>query len=142
MARRIKAGTVMINDMISGFGISEAPHGGLKLSGIGRTHGKMGLAEMVQVKYVDTDLLPGNAEGLVVRIRPQTQTSDGWLHRCAVRQKLGRKSERRHALGRFAAALSSNLAATKGGLYSNSIYFRSPEAFLHQHKCGCSHREM
>lgn len=58
MARQIKAGTVMINDMISGFGISEAPHGGLKQSGIGRTHGEMGLAEMVQVKYIDTDLLP------------------------------------------------------------------------------------
>jgi acyl-CoA reductase-like NAD-dependent aldehyde dehydrogenase len=59
MAKRIRAGTVMINDVISCFGIAEAPHGGFKLSGIGRTHGKMGLAEMVQVKYVDTDLLPG-----------------------------------------------------------------------------------
>jgi acyl-CoA reductase-like NAD-dependent aldehyde dehydrogenase len=59
MAKQIKAGTVMINDVISCFGIAEAPHGGVKLSGIGRTHGKMGLAEMVQVKYVDTDLLPG-----------------------------------------------------------------------------------
>jgi succinate-semialdehyde dehydrogenase/glutarate-semialdehyde dehydrogenase len=58
MAKQIKAGTVMINDVISCFGIAEAPHGGFKLSGIGRTHGKMGLAEMVQVKYVDTDLLP------------------------------------------------------------------------------------
>ncbi len=59
MAKRIKAGTVMINDVISCFGIAEAPHGGFKLSGIGRTHGRMGLTEMVQVKYVDTDLLPG-----------------------------------------------------------------------------------
>jgi succinate-semialdehyde dehydrogenase/glutarate-semialdehyde dehydrogenase len=58
IARQIKAGTVMINDMISCFGISEAPHGGLKQSGIGRTHGEMGLAEMVQVKYIDSDLLP------------------------------------------------------------------------------------
>ena len=59
MAKQIKAGTVMINDVVSCFGIAEAPHGGIKLSGIGRTHGKMGLAEMVQVKYVDTDLIPG-----------------------------------------------------------------------------------
>jgi acyl-CoA reductase-like NAD-dependent aldehyde dehydrogenase len=58
MAGRIKAGTVMINDAISGFGIAEAPHGGFKHSGIGRTHGKLGLAEMVQVKYIDIDLLP------------------------------------------------------------------------------------
>jgi succinate-semialdehyde dehydrogenase/glutarate-semialdehyde dehydrogenase len=58
IARQIKAGTVMINDMISCFGISEAPHGGLKQSGIGRTHGETGMAEMVQVKYIDSDLLP------------------------------------------------------------------------------------
>jgi succinate-semialdehyde dehydrogenase/glutarate-semialdehyde dehydrogenase len=58
IAARIKAGTVMINDAISGFGIAEAPHGGFKQSGIGRTHGKLGMAEMVQVKYVDVDRLP------------------------------------------------------------------------------------
>jgi succinate-semialdehyde dehydrogenase/glutarate-semialdehyde dehydrogenase len=58
IAARIKAGTVLINDAISGFGIAEAPHGGFKQSGIGRTHGKLGMAEMVQVKYVDVDLLP------------------------------------------------------------------------------------
>jgi succinate-semialdehyde dehydrogenase/glutarate-semialdehyde dehydrogenase len=58
LAAHIKAGTVMVNDAITGFGISEAPHGGFKQSGIGRTHGKLGLAEMVQVKYVDVDLLP------------------------------------------------------------------------------------
>ncbi len=59
MARKIKAGTVMLNDMISCFGIAEAPHGGFKQSGIGRTHGELGLHEMVQVKYVDVDLVPG-----------------------------------------------------------------------------------
>ncbi len=58
IARQLKAGTVMVNDMISCFGISEAPHGGFKQSGIGRTHGEMGMAEMVQVKYIDSDLLP------------------------------------------------------------------------------------
>ena len=49
----------MINDAVSCFGISEAPHGGVKTSGIGRTHGRFGLEEMVRVKYVDSDLLPG-----------------------------------------------------------------------------------
>ena len=43
MAAKIKAGTVMLNDMISCFGIAEAPHGGFKQSGIGRTHGEIGL---------------------------------------------------------------------------------------------------
>ncbi|HET9839519.1 MAG TPA: aldehyde dehydrogenase family protein [Candidatus Angelobacter sp.] len=59
LARRIDAGTVMVNDMISCFGISEAPHGGVKASGIGRTHGRFGLEEMVWPKYVDSDRMPG-----------------------------------------------------------------------------------
>ena len=59
LARRIQAGTVMVNDVISCFGISEAPHGGVKASGVGRTHGRFGLEEMVHVKYFDTDQMPG-----------------------------------------------------------------------------------
>jgi succinate-semialdehyde dehydrogenase/glutarate-semialdehyde dehydrogenase len=58
IARRIVAGTVMVNDTISCFGISEAPHGGVKASGIGRSHGRFGLEEMVRVKYVDVDRMP------------------------------------------------------------------------------------
>jgi acyl-CoA reductase-like NAD-dependent aldehyde dehydrogenase len=59
LARRIHTGTAMVNDVISCFGISEAPHGGVKASGIGRTHGRFGLDEMVRVKYLDTDRMPG-----------------------------------------------------------------------------------
>lgn len=58
IASRLQAGTVMVNDVISCYGISEAPHGGVKASGLGRTHGRFGLEEMVWVKYVDSDLLP------------------------------------------------------------------------------------
>ena len=59
LARRIQAGTVMVNDVISCFGISEAPHGGVKSSGMGRAHGRLGLEEMVRMKYVDSDRTPG-----------------------------------------------------------------------------------
>ena len=58
LARRIQAGTVMVNDAIACFGISEAPHGGIKASGLGRTHGIFGLEEMVRIKHVDSDRLP------------------------------------------------------------------------------------
>ena len=58
LASRINAGTVMVNDLLSGFAISEAPHGGFKDSGIGRTHGLLGMDEMVRVKYLDSDYLP------------------------------------------------------------------------------------
>jgi succinate-semialdehyde dehydrogenase/glutarate-semialdehyde dehydrogenase len=59
LAERLQAGTVMVNDTISCFGISEAPHGGMKASGMGRAHGRFGLEEMVRAKYVDSDRLPG-----------------------------------------------------------------------------------
>jgi acyl-CoA reductase-like NAD-dependent aldehyde dehydrogenase len=58
LAQQIQAGAVMVNDCISFFGICEAPHGGLKSSGIGRSHSRLGLAEMVRVKYLDVDLAP------------------------------------------------------------------------------------
>jgi succinate-semialdehyde dehydrogenase/glutarate-semialdehyde dehydrogenase len=59
LAWRIQAGTVMVNDVVSCFGISEAPHGGVKSSGVGRAHGRFGLEEMVRIKYLDSDLMPG-----------------------------------------------------------------------------------
>jgi acyl-CoA reductase-like NAD-dependent aldehyde dehydrogenase len=58
IAQRLRAGAVMVNDLISGFAIAEAPHGGCGLSGWGRTHGKEGLMEMVHLKYIDVDHLP------------------------------------------------------------------------------------
>jgi succinate-semialdehyde dehydrogenase/glutarate-semialdehyde dehydrogenase len=60
IAARLRAGAVMVNDAISYFAIAEAPHGGCGVSGWGRTHGKAGLLEMVQTKYIDVDRLPGS----------------------------------------------------------------------------------
>jgi succinate-semialdehyde dehydrogenase/glutarate-semialdehyde dehydrogenase len=57
VAARIQAGSVMINDAVSYYGNCDAPHGGVKASGLGRTHGRHGLREMVSIKYVDADLL-------------------------------------------------------------------------------------
>jgi acyl-CoA reductase-like NAD-dependent aldehyde dehydrogenase len=58
IASRLRAGAVMVNDAISYFGIAEAPHGGCRASGWGRTHGRAGLQEMVRPKYIDVDRLP------------------------------------------------------------------------------------
>jgi acyl-CoA reductase-like NAD-dependent aldehyde dehydrogenase len=58
IAKRLRAGAVMVNDAISYFAIAEAPHGGCAASGWGRTHGKAGLLEMVRTKYIDIDRLP------------------------------------------------------------------------------------
>jgi acyl-CoA reductase-like NAD-dependent aldehyde dehydrogenase len=58
IAEQIRAGAVMVNDTISYFAIAEAPHGGCGASGWGRTHGRAGILEMVQTKYIDVDRLP------------------------------------------------------------------------------------
>jgi succinate-semialdehyde dehydrogenase/glutarate-semialdehyde dehydrogenase len=58
IAKRLRAGAVMVNDAISYFAIAEAPHGGYGASGWGRTHGKAGMLEMVQTKYIGADRLP------------------------------------------------------------------------------------
>ena len=55
LQRELQAGAVTINDCVSSFGEPTAPWGGVKASGFGRTHGRLGLAEMVQAKYVSLD---------------------------------------------------------------------------------------
>jgi acyl-CoA reductase-like NAD-dependent aldehyde dehydrogenase len=80
IARRLKAGTVMVNDVLTGFAIAEAPHGGCGLSGWGRTHGKAGLEEMVYVKYVDVDRLPKTEKPWWYRYGPELQkAADAFL---------------------------------------------------------------
>jgi len=105
IAARIKAGTVMLNDMVSCFGIAEAPHGGFKHSGIGRTHGELGLGEMVQTKYVDVDRMPGIAKVW-------------WF---------GYGSQYREQMGGFADLLfaQSWAAKIKGAMRSSGLFRRS-----------------
>jgi acyl-CoA reductase-like NAD-dependent aldehyde dehydrogenase len=55
LQRELRAGVVSINDCVSSFGEPTAPWGGMRRSGIGRTHGLLGLREMVQAKYVSLD---------------------------------------------------------------------------------------
>jgi len=48
----------MINDHLMSHGLAETPWGGWKESGIGRTHGYIGLEEMTQPRCVVDDILP------------------------------------------------------------------------------------
>ena len=59
--RRLQAGVVTINDCVYSYGEPTAPWGGVKHSGIGRTHGAAGLREMAQVKYVAEEMNRGRA---------------------------------------------------------------------------------
>ncbi len=58
IARRLRAGAVMVNDVGSYYGSCEAAHGGRGDSGWGRTHGQSGLLEMAAKKYISVEGLP------------------------------------------------------------------------------------
>ena len=80
IAQKLRAGAVMVNDAISYFGIAEAPHGGCSASGWGRTHGRAGLMEMVQSKYIDVDELPHREKPWWYRYgRELEQAADAFL---------------------------------------------------------------
>jgi succinate-semialdehyde dehydrogenase/glutarate-semialdehyde dehydrogenase len=59
IASRLEVGSVMINDHLMSHGLAETPWGGWKESGIGRTHGYLGLEEMTQPRCVVDDVMPG-----------------------------------------------------------------------------------
>lgn len=60
IAERLETGMTTINDHLYTHGASETPWGGWKLSGLGRTHGPMGLREMCNAKAINSELLPSS----------------------------------------------------------------------------------
>ncbi|HZI19526.1 MAG TPA: aldehyde dehydrogenase family protein [Pyrinomonadaceae bacterium] len=57
LAERIEAGTVMVNEVLYTHGIAQTPWGGVKQSGLGRTHGRLGLLELVAPHHVHVNRL-------------------------------------------------------------------------------------
>jgi succinate-semialdehyde dehydrogenase/glutarate-semialdehyde dehydrogenase len=57
VAHAIEAGTVMVNEVLYTHGIAQTPWGGVKQSGLGRTHGRLGLLEMVAPHHVHVNRL-------------------------------------------------------------------------------------
>ncbi len=55
LTEALDAGGVVVNDCLAHFGVPTLPFGGVKESGIGRTHGVEGLREFCQVKSVLVD---------------------------------------------------------------------------------------
>ena len=56
LAEDLHAGTVTINDHLFSFGEPTATWGGVKKSGVGRSHSAFGLHELVNIKHVSVDL--------------------------------------------------------------------------------------
>ncbi|WP_320821329.1 aldehyde dehydrogenase family protein [Thalassolituus sp.] len=59
IAMQLEAGAVAINDHLYTHGIANTEWGGPKESGIGRTHGALGLHEVSGSKIINWDLMPG-----------------------------------------------------------------------------------
>ena len=59
LERELQAGVVTVNDHVYTFSEPTSPWGGIKASGIGRTHGAAGLRDMTQTKYIARDMSRG-----------------------------------------------------------------------------------
>lgn len=57
IAEQLEAGTVMVNEVLYTHGIAQTPWGGMKQSGLGRTHGRAGLLELVAPQHVHVNHL-------------------------------------------------------------------------------------
>ncbi len=58
IARKVDAGSVVVNDVLINYAIADAPFGGIKQSGFGRVHGDDALRDMAERKHVLNDRLP------------------------------------------------------------------------------------
>lgn len=52
LAQRMDAGTVTVNDVLYTHAVAQTPWGGTKQSGIGHTHGRAGLLELVSAQHI------------------------------------------------------------------------------------------
>jgi succinate-semialdehyde dehydrogenase/glutarate-semialdehyde dehydrogenase len=62
LAERIDAGTVMINEVVYTHAVAQTPWGGVKQSGYGRTHGRLGLLELVTPQHIHVNAVPWMAD--------------------------------------------------------------------------------
>jgi succinate-semialdehyde dehydrogenase/glutarate-semialdehyde dehydrogenase len=62
LAERIDAGTVMVNEVVYTHAVAQTPWGGVKQSGYGRTHGRLGLLELVSAQHIHVNGVPGIAD--------------------------------------------------------------------------------
>ncbi|MBO0722573.1 MAG: aldehyde dehydrogenase family protein [Blastocatellia bacterium] len=55
LAAKVEAGMTCVNDVLAGFGVTDAPSGGLKASGIGKRHGPEGIRRFCHQQVIVTD---------------------------------------------------------------------------------------
>jgi acyl-CoA reductase-like NAD-dependent aldehyde dehydrogenase len=62
IAEQLDAGTVMVNEVVYTHAVAQTPWGGVKQSGYGRTHGSLGLLELVSAQHIHVNAMPGLAD--------------------------------------------------------------------------------
>ena len=62
IAEQIDAGTVMVNEVVYTHAVAQTPWGGVKQSGYGRTHGTLGLLEIVSAQHIHLNAMPRLAD--------------------------------------------------------------------------------
>ena len=62
IAEKLDAGTVMVNEVVYTHAVAQTPWGGVKQSGYGRTHGSLGLLELVFAQHIHVNAMPGLAD--------------------------------------------------------------------------------
>jgi len=62
LAERIDAGTIMVNEVVYTHAVAQTPWGGVKQSGDGRAHGRLGLLELVSVQHSHVNSMPRLAD--------------------------------------------------------------------------------
>jgi len=72
IAERVEAGTVMINDVLNTYACPETPWGGVKQSGIGRTHSIHGLRDLCETRHVNHDRISMSREVWWYPYKPST----------------------------------------------------------------------
>jgi succinate-semialdehyde dehydrogenase/glutarate-semialdehyde dehydrogenase len=101
IARRIEAGSVWINDHMYSHGAVQTSWGGVKQSGVGRSHSKFGFYECVNVKHVAWD--PSRTRNFWWH--PYDESLGTALH-AAAQLLYGRDEDKRAALKRGAVPLA------------------------------------
>src|SRR5581483_8034955 len=84
VAERVRAGTVLVNDVIVNFALPAIPFGGVKDSGIGRSHGEEGLRAMCEERVVASPVFARYPLSKLVRYpysRERTGKLQGWVRR-------------------------------------------------------------
>lgn len=101
IARELQAGMVWINDHLYSHGAVQTPWGGVKASGVGRVHSKIGLLECTEVKLVAWE--PGTVRNFWWH--PYDETT-GRAARAAAGLLYGREADRRRALAQGSLPLA------------------------------------